>query len=57
MTTIETKEVSKANDNPTDEIINDVEEKVANEDWASLEEDDADGKVKTVNQCTPIKSH
>ncbi len=30
---------------------------MADEDEASLEEEDADGKVKAVRQCTPIKSH
>ncbi len=57
LTTIKTRAVTKANDDPTDEIVYDVEEKVADEDKASLEEDDADGKVKAVCQCTPIKSH
>ncbi len=56
MTTIETREVTKANDDSADEIVYDVEEKVADEDEASLEEDDADGKVKAVHQRTPIKS-
>jgi hypothetical protein len=54
--TIETREVTKANDDPADEIVYDVEEKVVDEDEASLEEDDADKKVKAVCQCTPIKS-
>jgi hypothetical protein len=56
VTTFKTREVTKANDDPADEIVYDVEEKVADEDKASLEEDDADGKVKAVHQCTPIKS-
>jgi hypothetical protein len=56
VSTIKTREVTKANDDPTDEIVYDVEEKVADEDKASLEEDDADGKVNTVRQHTPIKS-
>jgi hypothetical protein len=56
VTTIKTREVTKANDDPTDEIVYDVEEKGADEDKASLEEDDADGKVNAVRQCTPIKS-
>ncbi len=55
MTTIKTREVTKANDDPADEIVYDVEEK-ADEDKASLEEDDADGKVNAVCQHTPIKS-
>ncbi len=55
MTTIETREVTTANDDPADEIVYDIEEKVADEDKASLEEDDADGKVKAVRQHTPIK--
>jgi hypothetical protein len=57
VTTIKTREVTKANDDPTDEIVYDVEEKVADKDKASLEEEDADGKVKAVRQRTPIKSH
>ncbi len=57
MTTIKTKEITKANNDPADEIVYDVEEKVADEDKASLEEDDADGKVNAVCQRTPIKSH
>ncbi len=56
MTTIQTREATKANDDPAEEIVYDCEEKVAFEDKASLEEDDADGKVKAVCQCTPIKS-
>ncbi len=48
MTTIKTREVTEANDDPTDEIVYDVEEKVVDEDEASLEEDDADGKVNAV---------
>ena len=56
MTTIQTREATKANDDPTEEVVYDGEEKVADEDEASLEEDDADGKVKAVCQCTPIKS-
>ncbi len=57
MTTIKTREVTKDNDDPADEIVYDVEEKVADEDKASFGEDDADGKVNAVCQCTPIKSH
>ncbi len=58
MTTIQTREATKANDDPAEEIVYvyDVEEKVADEDTASLEEEDADGKVKAVYQRTPIKS-
>jgi hypothetical protein len=54
--TIETREVTKANDDPPDEIVYNVEEKVADKDEASLEEDDADRKLKAVRQPTPIKS-
>jgi hypothetical protein len=57
VTTIKTREATKANDDPADEIVHDGEEKVADEDEASLEEDDADEKVKAVRQRTPIKSH
>ncbi len=56
MATIQTKKVTKANDDPAEQVVYDGEEKVADEDKASLEEDDADGKVKAVRQCTPIKS-
>jgi hypothetical protein len=56
VTTIKTREVTKANDDPTDEIAYDVEEKVATEDNAFLEEEDADRKVNAVCQRTPIKS-
>jgi hypothetical protein len=56
VTSIQTREVTKANDDPADEIVYGVKEKVADEDEASLEEDDADGKVKAVRQRTPIKS-
>ncbi len=31
MTTIKTREVTKANDDPTDEIVYDIEEKVTDE--------------------------
>jgi hypothetical protein len=57
MTTIQTREATKANDDPAEEVVYDVKEKVADEDEASLEEDDADKKVKAVHQRTPIKSH
>ncbi len=56
MTTIQTREATTGNDDPTEEIVCDGEEKVGDEDEASLEEDDADGKVKAVCQHTPIKS-
>jgi hypothetical protein len=46
--TIKSREVTKANDDPADEIVYDVEEKVADEDKAYLEEDNADGKVNAV---------
>jgi hypothetical protein len=38
-------------------ILCDGEEKVEDENKGSLEDDDADGKVKAVCQRTPIKSH
>ncbi len=57
VTTIQTREATEANDDPTEDIIHDGQEKVADEDGASFEEDDADGEVKQVCQCTPIKSH
>jgi hypothetical protein len=56
VTTIQTKEVTGANDDPAEEIVYDCEEKVVDEDEASLEEDVADGKMKVVHQRTPIKS-
>jgi hypothetical protein len=56
VTTIKTREVTKANDDPADKIVYDVEEKVADEDEASLKEEDADRKVNAVRQRTPIKS-
>ncbi len=56
MTTIQTREATGADDDPAEEIVNDSEEKVADEDKASLEVDDANGKVKAVRQRTPIKS-
>ncbi len=58
MTTIQTREATKANDDPAEEVVYDGEEKVTDEDEASLEKDDADadGKVKAVCQHTPIKS-
>ncbi len=56
MTTIQTSEATNTNDDPAEEVVYDGEEKVADEDEASLEEDDADGKVKSVRQCTLIKS-
>ncbi len=54
MTTNQTREATTCNDDPTEEIVYDGKEKVADEDKAYLEEDDADGKVK-VCQRTPIK--
>jgi hypothetical protein len=56
VTTIKTREATKANDDPTEEVAYDSEEKVADEDEASLEEDDTNGKVKAVRQRAPIKS-
>ncbi len=56
VTTIQTSEATKANDDPLEEIVYDGEEKVADEDEAYMEEDDAGEKVKAVCQCTPIKS-
>jgi hypothetical protein len=53
---IQTREATTGNDDPTEEIVYHGEEKVADEDKASLEEDDADGKVKALRQRTPIKS-
>ncbi len=57
MTTIQTREATKANDDPAEEIIYDGEKTVVDADKASLEEDDADRKVKAVRQGTPTKSH
>ncbi len=56
MTTIQTREATTGNDDPTEEIVYHGEEKVADEDEASLEEDDAAKKVEALCQCTPIKS-
>jgi hypothetical protein len=56
VTTIQTREATTGNDDPTEAIVYHGEEKVADEGEASLEEDDADGKVKALRQCTPIKS-
>ncbi len=56
VTTIKTREITKANDDPADEIVYDIEEKVADEDKAALEEVDADSKLKAVRQRTPIRS-
>ncbi len=56
MTTIQTREATKANDDPAEEVVYDGEEKVADEDEASLKEEDADRKVKAVPQRTSIKS-
>ncbi len=57
MTTIQTRKATTGNDDPAEEIVYDGEEKVGDEEEASLEEEDADRKVKAVRQCTPIKSH
>ncbi len=56
MTTIQTREATKANDDPTEAVVYDGEEKVADEDKASLEEEGTDKKVEAVCQSTPIKS-
>ncbi len=48
VTTIQTREATKANDDPAEEIVYDDEEKVEDEDEASLVEDDTDGKVMAV---------
>ncbi len=56
MTSINTREVTKAYDDPADEFLHDGEKKVAVEDKAFVKEDDADGTEKTVRQCSPIKS-
>jgi hypothetical protein len=55
-TSINTREVTKANDDPADELLHDSEEKRTDEDKACVKEDDADGGEKAVCQCTPIKS-
>jgi hypothetical protein len=57
VTTFQTREANTGNDDPAEEIAYDGEEKVVDEDKASLEEEDADRKVKAVCQHTPIKSH
>jgi hypothetical protein len=56
VTSINTIEVTKANDDPADKFLHDGEEKLADEDMASVEEDDTDGGGKAVRQRTPIKS-
>ncbi len=48
MTSINTRVVTKANDDPAYEFLHDDEEKVADEDKASVEEDDTDGTEKAV---------
>jgi hypothetical protein len=48
VTSINTREVTKANDDPADAFLHDSEEKVGDEDKASVEEDDADGTEKAV---------
>ncbi len=55
--TIQTREATQADNDPAEDIIHHGQEKVADEDKASFEEDDADGKVKQVQQRTQIKSH
>ncbi len=58
MTSINTREVTKANDDPADDFLHDGEEKVPDEDKAFVEEyDTTDGTEKAVRQHTPIKSH
>ncbi len=42
MTTIQTREATIGNDDHAEEIVYDGKEKVADEDKASLKEDDAD---------------
>jgi hypothetical protein len=54
--TIQTREATTGNDDPAEEIVYHGEEQVADEDKASLEEDDADGKVKALRQLTQITS-
>jgi hypothetical protein len=56
VTSIKTREVTKANDDPADDFLHDGKEKVVDKDKASVEEDDADGREKAVCQHTPIKS-
>jgi hypothetical protein len=46
VTTIQTREATTGNDDPTEEIVYHGKEKVVDEDKASLKEDDADGKKK-----------
>jgi hypothetical protein len=41
VTTIQTREATTANDDPTEEIVYDGKEKVADEDKASSKEEDA----------------
>jgi hypothetical protein len=53
---INTREVTKANDDPADEFLHNGEEKVADENNAFVEEDDAEGTERAVRQRTPIKS-
>jgi hypothetical protein len=43
VTTIQTREATKADDDPTEDIIQDGQEKVVDEDEAFFEEEDADG--------------
>ncbi len=46
MTTIQTRDATNADDDPREDIIDDVQDKVADEDDASFEEGDADRHVK-----------
>jgi hypothetical protein len=53
VTTLQTREATNASDDPVEDIIHDGQEKVADEDETSFEEDDADENVKQVQQRTP----
>jgi hypothetical protein len=46
VTTIQTRDATNADDDPREDIIDDVQDKVADEDDASFEEGDADRHVK-----------
>ncbi len=48
VTTIQTREATNADDDPKEDIIDDGQDKVADEDAASFEEGDADRYVKQV---------
>ncbi len=54
VTTIQTREVTKADDDPTEDIIHDGQENLADEDEASFEKEDVDRKVKQV--CNVLQS-